>query len=126
MPALRPLPVDLEQLADVLDGGADGGEGRLDLTTGESWPEFTSDDAGLDVLDDDAEDEDRWLSVQSRGFRSAYREIVDFAATRTDEQLRRRLESLLLTCRWIHFRTCAGRRFRTDLRPTIACRIGAA
>jgi hypothetical protein len=108
IPDLTPLAADLEQLADLLDGGADGGGGRLDLTTGESWPEYSFDDAGLGVLGDDDEDEGRWLDVDPHGSRYAYQDMVDFAATRTGERLRRRLESTLE-------RRGAFRRFRDAL-----------
>ena len=37
---LKDLAVDLEQLADLIDGGPESAGGRLDLTTGEVWPEF--------------------------------------------------------------------------------------
>ncbi|MGN6606899.1 MAG: UPF0158 family protein [Jatrophihabitans sp.] len=101
IPDLTPLHADLDQLADLLDGGADAEGGRLDLTTGESWPESTfDDDAGLDVFGGDEDggvtDEDaRWLDVEPLGSRAAYRDMVDFAATRTDDRLRRRLESAI-------------------------------
>ncbi|MGN6607168.1 MAG: UPF0158 family protein [Jatrophihabitans sp.] len=102
VPALTPLAADLDMLAELLDGGPDSEGGRLDLTTGESWPEYTF-DPGLGLLDEDEEDEDedapkddgRWLYVESYGSRYAYRDMVDFAATRSDERLRRRLEFAL-------------------------------
>ncbi len=37
-PMLRPLPVDLDELADVLEGDPASGGGRIDLYTGEVWP----------------------------------------------------------------------------------------
>src|SRR5260370_37568351 len=37
-PDLRPLPVDLDELADILEGDPTYGGGRVDLATGEGWP----------------------------------------------------------------------------------------
>ncbi len=39
LPLLRPLPVDLEELAYILEGDPVHGGGRIDLRTGEVWPE---------------------------------------------------------------------------------------
>jgi len=38
MPDLRPLPVDLDELAGILEGDPVYGGGRVDLATGEVWP----------------------------------------------------------------------------------------
>jgi hypothetical protein len=38
MPDLRPLPVDLDELAGILEGDPMYGGGRVDLATGEVWP----------------------------------------------------------------------------------------
>jgi len=38
-PMLRPLPVDLEELAMILEGDPVHGGGRIDLVTGEVWPQ---------------------------------------------------------------------------------------
>ncbi len=40
-PMLRPLPVDLDQLADLLEGDPRQGGGRIDLETGDCWPEMS-------------------------------------------------------------------------------------
>ncbi|MDT4970714.1 MAG: hypothetical protein QOG22_857 [Pseudonocardiales bacterium] len=91
---LNELPVDLEQLADLIDGGPDSAGGRLDLTNGEVWPEFVFEES----LDDDADnddDPDRWLHVWPAGSRRAYDDMVDFTATRTDQRLRERLDRAL-------------------------------
>ncbi|MDP9250617.1 MAG: hypothetical protein M3O78_04530, partial [Chloroflexota bacterium] len=37
-PLLRPLLVDLEEVAMILEGDPDQGGGRIELTTGEVWP----------------------------------------------------------------------------------------
>ena len=39
VPLLRPLPVDLEELVGVLEGDPVTGGGRIDLRTGEVWPQ---------------------------------------------------------------------------------------
>jgi hypothetical protein len=41
---LTELAADLELLADLIDAGPDSAGGRLDLTTGEVWPEFAFQD----------------------------------------------------------------------------------
>ena len=38
-PMLRPLPVDLEELSMILEGDPVQGGGRIDLGTGEVWPQ---------------------------------------------------------------------------------------
>ncbi len=38
-PLLRPLPVDLEELAGILEGDPLNAGGRIDLRTGEVWPQ---------------------------------------------------------------------------------------
>ena len=61
---LKDLAVDLEQLADLIDGGPESAGGRLDLTTGEVWPEF----AFEDTFEEEEEDAlDRWLHVCRKG-----------------------------------------------------------
>jgi hypothetical protein len=85
-PMLRPLPVDLEELAGILEGDPTSGGGRIDLRTGEVWPQFSIEyarEAGEEDEDED-EDEDRWLSVWCEGSRSGYRDMERFIATRTD------------------------------------------
>jgi hypothetical protein len=90
------LAVDLEQLADLLDASHDSGPGRLDLVTGEAWPGVAFEDEWTDEPDDDeADDGERWLAVWPLGSRAAYRDMVDFAATRTDAGLVDRLEIAL-------------------------------
>jgi hypothetical protein len=38
-PMLRPLPVDLEELTTILEGDPVHGGGRIDIRTGEVWPQ---------------------------------------------------------------------------------------
>ncbi|HEY7813295.1 MAG TPA: hypothetical protein VIC62_08665, partial [Nakamurella sp.] len=83
------LAVDLEQLADLLDAGPDSGPGRLDLVTGKAWPQPVFEDEWTDEPNDDqTNDAERWLTVWPLGSRAAYRDMADFAATRTDPACR--------------------------------------
>jgi hypothetical protein len=91
--SLQEVAVDLEQLADLIDGGPESAGGRLDLANGEVWPDSVFDDS--DDLDDDDEDPDRWLYVWPEGSRRAYRDMVDFIATRESRALAARLERAL-------------------------------
>jgi hypothetical protein len=79
-PMLRPLPVDLEELADVLEGDPSQGGGRIDLHTGQVWPqaaiEYAEEMGGDDP--DDADDADRWLWVECEGSHSGYRDMELF------------------------------------------------
>lgn len=79
-PLLRPLPVDLEDLAGALEGDPSHGGGRVDLQTGQVWPQLAIDDAhefGEDDLDE-GDDPDRWLWVNSEGSRPGYRDMELF------------------------------------------------
>jgi Uncharacterised protein family (UPF0158) len=85
-PMLRPLSVDLEQLADLLEGDPVWGGGRIDLKTGECWPDLSEYD------EDEDEDEDRWLYVERVGSRGGYRDMQLFIATVDDPAIGDRLE----------------------------------
>ena len=69
VPLLRPLPVDLEELAGVLEGDPVTGGGRIDLRTGEVWPqpaiEYAKETGDFD--EDEEDDEERWLWVECEG-----------------------------------------------------------
>ncbi len=86
-PTLRPLLVDLEQLASLLEGDPGWGGGRIDLKTGDCWPEISD-------YDDEchAEDEDHWLYVECVGSREGYRDMKLFIATVEDPTIVDRLE----------------------------------
>lgn len=86
-PLLRPLPVDLEELATLLEGDMLGGGGRIDLTTGTCWPDSLEYDE-----EDDEEDEDRWLYVDCVGSHEGYRDMELFIATLRDRAIADRLE----------------------------------
>ena len=88
-PMLRPLPVDLEQLASALEGDPVYGGGRIDLKTGECWP--WGPDYDDEALDED-NDEDRWLYVECVGSHQGYRDMELFIATVDDPNIVDRLE----------------------------------
>ena len=110
--ALIPLPVDLEELADVLDGAPGEGDGRLDRLTGDVWPAAAIDyalDAGDEAIDVD--DPDHWLVIVPEGSCAGYDDMASFIATLSDSTLIDRLE------RAIDGRG-AFRRFRDTLSAT--------
>lgn len=78
-PLLRPLPVDLEELAGVLEGDPMKGGGRIDLRTGEveARPAIEYAEEAPDVDEDDNE---RWLEVDCEGSREGYRDMELFIA----------------------------------------------
>lgn len=84
-PMLRPLPVDLEELAGILEGDPAHGGGQIDLRTGEVWPQAAIDYACEENDDDpDDEDPDRWLPVWREGSRAAYGDMEDFIEALSD------------------------------------------
>lgn len=90
-PMLRPLPVDLEELAMILEGDPVSGGGRVDLSTGDVWPQPSleyAEEAG--ELDED--DSDGWLWVHCEGSRSGYRDMVQFIDKVDDPALADRLD----------------------------------
>ena len=90
-PLLRPLPVDLEELASHMEGDPMWGGCRINLETGECWP--WSDELQDDEQDDEEEDdEDRWLYVEPVGSRAGYRDMEVFIATVRDPDIADRLE----------------------------------
>lgn len=113
MPLLRPLPVDLEMLSEILEGDPLTTGGALDLRTGEVWPrsaiEYAVED-GADVDAPDFEDEDsfRWADGDSR---DGYCDMVEFIDTIADARLAERLHDA------IHGRG-SFRRFADTLRRT--------
>ncbi len=91
-PMLRPLPVDLEELASLLEGDPAYGGGRIDLNTGDCWPGTSDyDDDSLED-DEDEEDEDHWLFVECVGSHDGYRDMELFIATVDDPTIVDRLE----------------------------------
>ncbi|MEZ5084809.1 MAG: hypothetical protein R2722_00665 [Tessaracoccus sp.] len=91
----RVLPIDLEALSGVVEGGSEfEAGGYLDLHTGEVIPEFLTDEAMVgedDVVDIDA-DPGRWLYLENTGSRPGWQDMAAFAARQADPELRERLE----------------------------------
>lgn len=82
-PMLRALPVDLEELAGILEGDPLTAGGRIDLRTGEVWPraaiEYALESGEED--EDSADDPERWLPVHGEGSREGYRDMELFIAS---------------------------------------------
>lgn len=78
-PMLRPLPVDLEELAMILEGDPVHGGGRIDLGTGEVWPQSAIEYAEeVGEIDEDDDDPERWLWVECEGSHDGYRDMEWF------------------------------------------------
>jgi hypothetical protein len=94
LPDLRPLPVDLDELAGILEGDPMWGGGRVDLETGEVWPAAAVDYAreiGQED-EDESEDPDKWLWVHCEGSRDGYRDMELFIGVVRDPRRADRLE----------------------------------
>lgn len=91
---LKPLAVDLEELAMALEGDPVYGGGRIDLLTGEVWPqsaiEYAREMADNDE-DDEDDDPDRWLRFDSEGSRPGYRDMEWFISEIDDPEVADRL-----------------------------------
>ena len=75
---LTPLAVDLEELANILEGDPMYGGGRIDRLTGEIWPQPAIDYA-VEMGDEDeseSESSKRWLRVECLGSVESYRETA--------------------------------------------------
>lgn len=78
-PLLRPLGVDLEEPASVLEGDLLRGGGWIDLNTGQVWPQAGEEYADqFGELDPDQVDDQSWLEVAWEGSRTAYGDIELF------------------------------------------------
>ncbi len=78
-PMLRPLPVDLEELATILEGDPVHGGGRIDIRTGEVWPQSAIEYAEeVGEIDEDDDDPERWLWVHCEGSHDGYRDMEWF------------------------------------------------
>ncbi|MEU6974048.1 UPF0158 family protein [Kitasatospora aureofaciens] len=87
VPPLRPLPVDLEELSGLLEGDPVFGGGRIDLATGDCWPQLVDSDERAE----DDEDPERWLPVWCEGSRDGYRDMELFITTIGDADFADRL-----------------------------------
>ncbi|MEU3253296.1 UPF0158 family protein [Streptomyces sp. NPDC006997] len=90
IPLLRPLAVDLEMLAMLLEGDPAESGGRIDLSTGERWPAFT-DELGPGPEAEEDDDPERWLYVPALGSRAGYRDMELFIEEMEDAALADRL-----------------------------------
>ena len=86
IPMRRSLPVDLDELAMILEGDPLDGGGRIDLTTGEVWHRAAIDYAHEmgEEDEDESEDPDRWLWVDCEGSSDGYRDMESFIGTIAD------------------------------------------
>jgi hypothetical protein len=96
-PMLRPLPVDLGELADILEGDPTHGGGLLDLHSGEVWPQATIDYARensdeIEGAPDEDDDPERWLPVECEGSREGYHDMETFIDTLADPQQARPID----------------------------------
>ncbi|MEX2627852.1 MAG: UPF0158 family protein [Ilumatobacteraceae bacterium] len=88
---LRPVPVDLDELAFHLDGPTDFDEGTvLDLATGQFWPRDPEGIAGVDEPED-FDDPDGFVAVIRLGSRPGYGDMQAFIDEVDDEHLAERL-----------------------------------
>jgi Uncharacterised protein family (UPF0158) len=90
-PMLRPLAVDLEELASFLEGDPQHGEARIDLKTGEIWP-YSPLFGDADEDEDEDDEGDRWLYVDNQGSHDGYRDMERFIASVDDPDIADRLE----------------------------------
>ncbi len=89
---LKPLAVDLEQLAMVLEGDPLHGGGRIDLISGEVWPQAALDYAAeVGEITENDDDPARWLPVDCEGSRPGYRDMEAFIASLDDAHVADRL-----------------------------------
>jgi hypothetical protein len=107
---LRGLPVDLEELAGILEGDPLSVGGRIDIWTGDVWHEAAIEYA-LETGEEDedtADDPVRWLAVHGEGSREGYRDMERFIACVVDPG---RAERLAIAIRG----RGAFRRFKDEL-----------
>ncbi|MEU0118422.1 UPF0158 family protein [Streptomyces bobili] len=90
IPLLRPLAVDLEMLAILLEGDPAESGGRIDRSTGECRPAFT-DELGPGPEAEEDDDPERWLYVPALGSRAGYRDMELFIEEVEDAALADRL-----------------------------------
>jgi Uncharacterised protein family (UPF0158) len=106
---LRALPVDLEELGGILEGDPLSVGGRIDIRTGEVWPQAAIEYV-LETGEEDEEiaDPERWLPVHGEGSREGYRDMELFIASVEDPG---RAERLAIAIRG----RGAFRRFKDEL-----------
>jgi hypothetical protein len=82
-PAGSPLPsvpVDLDQLIDLLKGGEHHSGGRLNIRTGDALPDLAFSELTNQFDEGDEATEDEWLYVDAVVSREAYRDMERFIA----------------------------------------------
>lgn len=99
-PALRDLPVDLDDLSLALEGDPLLAGGRIDLPTGDVQqigPLYESDFAELDDVEvgEAHEADNRWLRFDSLGSRPGFRDMAEFLETVPNARLATRLDRAL-------------------------------
>jgi hypothetical protein len=101
---LTPVPVQVDQLIDLLQGGGYQTGGRLNVRTGEVLPEIGYTDliASGPLDDEEEEDEDGapdddedWISVDPLGTRESYRDMQRFVATQVPPPIAERLSDAI-------------------------------
>lgn len=85
-PLLRPLAVDLDELAEIMDGDPATAGGAVDRESGTVWPQTVIDDGEVP----DAPDVERFLWVAG-GSRDGYQDMVEFIDTCSDQRFAERL-----------------------------------
>lgn len=91
-PMLLPLALDLQELAELLEGDPMVGGGVIDLSSGNTWPQSILDGDGLvDEDDPDLDDQERWLWVHCEGSRAGYHDMQLFTADLPDGPVADRL-----------------------------------
>jgi hypothetical protein len=92
-PMLRALPVDLEELAGILEGDPLNAGGRIDIRTGEVWPQAAIEYAFETGEEDEdaADDPERWLPVYGEGSREGYRDMELYIESVEDPRRAERL-----------------------------------
>jgi hypothetical protein len=97
VPMLRPLAVDLEALASILEGDPVYGGGRIDRWTGEVWPQTAIEYAVEtgDEDEDESDNSDRWLRVECQGSVEAFRDMELFVDTVGDARTADRLAAAI-------------------------------
>ena len=77
---LPPIPLDLDQLVDLLQGGEHHSGQRLNVQTGEALPHQMFAETADQFVEDEDAIEDELLYVDALGSREAYRDMERFIA----------------------------------------------
>ncbi len=88
-PLLKSLAIDLDEFSSMVEGDAREGGCRVDVTTGNCWPEdleFYEED------EDELDAEDRWVYFESAGSSDGYRDMELFIGGVTDPHIADLLE----------------------------------